>query len=136
MNGRHSAVARPLRGKEFDPTNCRNYMLMVQNRQPKRGAKLRRDPKRSALLWLLKRVILGENVKGVEIRLHSWREEERERVQHFFNHSRWSGHGTREGRKLGYLFFSFPLFLHAFLTLEDLKCAIKSLFCPGTWSAD
>lgn len=43
----------------------------------------------------LKKVILEENVKGVDIRLHSWREEAREREG---AQSRWSG-WTREGRQ-------------------------------------
>lgn len=81
---------------------------------------------------------MEENVKGVDIRLHSWREEERERDRESATLFRpeqmeWLDAG---GKAIGYSFFSFPFFLHAFMTLEDLKSAIKSLICPGTWSGD
>lgn len=122
MNGRHSAIARPLRGKEFDPTNCRNYMLMVQNHQPKR------DPNRSALLWLLKRVILGENVKGVEIRLHSWREEERESATLFQpQQMEWSDTG---GKESGVLILFFSLLFACFFDFGGFEMCNQVLVLP------
>lgn len=58
---------------------------------------------------------------------------ERERVPHFSTTA--DGvvvHGEEGNRVL--VIFLILSFLHAFVTLEDLKCAIG--FCPGTVSGD
>lgn len=121
MNGRHLQIqpspvhfAAPAR-RGLRPPDCRNYQLMVQNRGRKRGAKLRRDTKRSAWSWL-KKVILEENVKGVDIRLHSWREEERERDREsatLFRPEQMESLDTG-GKAIGYSFFSFSFLFACF----------------------
>lgn len=134
-----SAVARALRNPCTARTSAPRLQELPDDGPEPLGEKeaLSRGEIRSAWSWL-KKVILEENVKGVDIRLHSWREEERERDRESATLFRpeqmeWLDTG---GKAIGYSFFSFPFFLHAFMTLEDLKSAIKSLICPGTWSGD
>lgn len=134
-----SAVARPLRNPRTARTSAPRLQELPADGPEPLGEKeaLSRGEIRSAWSWL-KKVILEENVKGVDIRLHSWREEERERDRESatlfrLEQMEWLDTG---GKAIGYSFFSFPFFLHAFMTLEDLKSAIKSLICPGTWSGD